>query len=54
MEEDKDTIDYDKLIGLVFGEIVFNEKRTYIDYDEFSRVMWTTTIDKSCVIDFIN
>lgn len=45
-------IDFNELINIVFGEIVFNEKRNYIDYDEFSRVLWTTTIDRKCVIDF--
>ncbi len=48
----KDIIDFNELINIVFGEIVFNEKRNYIDYDEFSRVLWTTTIDRNCVIDF--
>lgn len=47
-------VDYDKLISLVFSEIVFNEKRNYIDYDEFSHVLWTTNIDKTCCIDFID
>ncbi len=47
-----DNVDYDKLIEIVFGEIVMNEKRKYLDYDDFSNVIWTTTIDKTCVIDF--
>lgn len=52
--ESSESVDYDKLIEIVFGEIIFNEKRKYLDYDDFSHVLWTTTIDKTCVIDFEN
>ncbi len=45
-----ETVDYDKLIDIIFEEIVGGEKRNYIDYDEFSKVLWTTNIDKNCVI----
>ena len=40
--------DYVQVIGS------YNEKRNYIDYDEFSHVLWTTNIDKTCCIDFID
>lgn len=47
-----ENINFEKLVDIVFNETVSNVKRNYIDYDEFSKVMWTTTIDKSCVIHF--
>ncbi len=54
VEESKkyESVNYEQLIEIVFGEIIMNEKRKYLDYDDFSNVMWTTTIDKTCVIDF--
>jgi len=47
-------INFEKLIDIVFDEIVSNDRRKYIDYDDFNTVMWTTEIDKSCIIDFAN
>jgi hypothetical protein len=49
---EENEVDYEKLIEIIFDEIVNNEKREYIDFEEFTRVMWTTNIDKSCTIDF--
>jgi hypothetical protein len=49
-EEISDKIDYDKLIDIVFQEITQTDKRKFLDYDEFSKVLWTTTIDKTCVL----
>ena len=42
----------EKIINLMFKEIVGNEKRKFIEYDEFQKILWQTNIDKTCVIHF--
>jgi hypothetical protein len=42
--------DYEKIVDIIFQEIVRSEKRRFIDYEEFEKVLWTTNIDQSCVI----
>jgi hypothetical protein len=44
--------DYEKIVDIIFGEIVSSNKRKYIDYEEFEKILWTTNIDQSCVIHF--
>ena len=51
---ENENADFDKIIEIIFAEIITNDKRKYIDYDEFSNILWTTSIDKSCVIDLFN
>ncbi len=53
-EMENTNINFEKLIDILFDEIVSNDRRKYIDYDDFNTVMWTTEIDKSCIIDFAN
>jgi|LauGreDrversion4_2_1035121.scaffolds.fasta_scaffold364003_1 Ca2+-binding EF-hand superfamily protein len=44
--------DVERIINLMFKEIVGNEKRKFIEYDEFQKILWQTNIDKTCVIHF--
>jgi hypothetical protein len=52
--DDNDEVNFEKLIEIVFKEVIPNDRRKFIDFDDFSTIMWTTTIDKSCSIDFLN
>jgi Ca2+-binding EF-hand superfamily protein len=61
-ENDTETINQDEdsdisienfmepMIDMIFREIVFNTKRSYIDFREFNTLMWHTNIDKTCVM----
>jgi hypothetical protein len=49
--ESKKKINFDKLVDIVFEEILSGDTRNYLDLDDFSKVLWCTTIDKTCVID---
>ena len=42
----------DKIVNLMFKEIVGNDKRKFIEYEEFQKILWQTNIDKTCVIHF--
>ena len=44
--------DVEKIINLTFKEITGNDKRKYIEYDEFQKILWQTNLDKTCVIHF--
>jgi len=58
LKEDKINLNDDakenveRIINLIFKEIVGNEKRKFIEYDEFQKILWQTNIDKTCVIHF--
>lgn len=51
--EDRATAFKDKIIDTLFKEILQNSKRNYIDFDEFSKILWSTPIDRTCVIHLI-
>lgn len=35
---------------MIFAEVVMDEKKRFIEYEDFEKVMWTTNIDQHCVI----
>ena len=54
-KNDKDKtkkINADEIIDILFTEVLGSVKRTNIELDEFSKLMWLTTIDSSCIIYF--
>jgi hypothetical protein len=49
--KDNDLDDYkESMVNLLCLEMISDKKRNYIDYREFSDLMWHTDIDKTCVI----
>lgn len=46
----EDIIDHQGIVDLIFTEILGNNKRNYLEIDEFQKLMWNTTIDSKCVI----
>lgn len=42
----------EKIINLMFKEIVGNDKRKFIEFEEFQKILWQTNLDKTCVIHF--
>jgi len=49
-EEAKENVD--KIVTLMFKEIAGNDKRKFIEFEEFQKILWQTNIDKTCVIHF--
>lgn len=43
-------VNADKIISILFNEVLGYESRASIEYDEFQRLMWITNIDSTCVI----
>ena len=44
-------LDKEAIFEMIFGELNFNENKKYIDYEEFSKVLWSSNIDSLCVIN---
>ena len=49
-EEAKENIE--KIVSLIFKEIVGVDKRKFIEFDEFQKILSQTNVDKTCVIHF--
>jgi Ca2+-binding EF-hand superfamily protein len=41
-----------KIVDLIFKEIVGLDKRKFIEFDEFQKILCQTNIEKTCVIHF--
>ena len=44
-------INKEAIFDTIFKELNFNENKKYIDYEEFSKVLWSSNIDSLCVIN---
>jgi len=42
----------EKIVNLIFKEVLGNEKHVYLEFDDFQKVLFQTNIDKTCVIHF--
>lgn len=49
-ELSEDEVDVEKIISILFKEVLGYENRASIEYEEFQKLMWITNIDTSCVI----
>ncbi len=50
MVDNRMSVDYENIIDIIFSEVVMDEKKRFIDYEDFEKIMWTTNIDQKCVI----
>lgn len=40
----------EEMVQIIMKELITNNMRSYIDYEDFKNLMWNTNIDRTCVI----